>query len=49
MLRTIGASVKAARLKIEMTQECLAEMVGVHWQTISNVAQADVARPVGWE
>ena len=33
----MGASVKAARLKVNMTQECLAEMVGVHWQTISRV------------
>jgi len=40
MLRTIGESVKAARLKADMTQECLAEMVGVHWQTISNVENA---------
>ena len=37
MLRTIGATVKAARLKADLTQECLAELVGVHWQTISNV------------
>jgi len=37
MLRMIGTSVKAARLKVDMTQECLAEIIGVHWQTISNV------------
>lgn len=37
MLRLIGENVKTARLKANLTQECLAELVGVHWQTISNV------------
>ena len=37
MLRLIGANVKAARLKANLTQECLAEIVGVHWQTISYI------------
>lgn len=37
MLRLIGGNVKKARFKAELTQECLAELVGVHWQTISNV------------
>jgi DNA-binding XRE family transcriptional regulator len=27
--------VKKARQDAELTQECLAELVGVHWQTIS--------------
>lgn len=35
ILRLIGENVKTARLKANMTQECLAELVGVHWQTIS--------------
>jgi len=35
ILRTIGGNVRKARLKLNMTQECLAELVGVHWQTIS--------------
>ncbi len=37
MLRQIGENVKAARIRANLTQECLAELVGVHWQTISNV------------
>jgi transcriptional regulator with XRE-family HTH domain len=37
MLRQIGENVKTARLKANLTQECLAELVGVHWQTISNI------------
>ena len=37
ILRLIGENVKAARLRADLTQECLAELVGVHWQTISHV------------
>ena len=37
MLRCIGANVKAARLKANLTQECLAELAGVHWQTVSYI------------
>lgn len=35
ILRIIGGNVKAARARAGFTQECLAELVGVHWQTIS--------------
>ena len=35
ILRVIAENVKKARLAANVTQECLAEMVGVHWQTIS--------------
>jgi DNA-binding XRE family transcriptional regulator len=35
ILRVIAENVKKARLAADLTQECLAEMVGVHWQTIS--------------
>jgi len=37
MLRQIGGNVKAARLKAGLTQECLAELAGVHWQTVSYI------------
>jgi DNA-binding XRE family transcriptional regulator len=37
MLRHIGANVKAARTKANLTQECLAEIAGVHWQTVSHI------------
>jgi len=37
MLRRIGENVKAARLKANLTQECLAELAGVHWQTVSYI------------
>lgn len=35
ILRCIGGNIKRARLRASMTQKCLAELVGVHWQTIS--------------
>ena len=37
MLRLIGANVKAARTKANMTQECLAEIASIHWQTVSYI------------
>lgn len=37
ILRVIGMNVKAARTRANLTQECLAELAEVHWQTISNV------------
>jgi DNA-binding XRE family transcriptional regulator len=37
MQRCIGENVKAARLKANLTQECLAELAGVHWQTVSHI------------
>ncbi len=37
MLRLIGRRVREARLKSDMTQECLAELVGVHWKTIGHI------------
>ncbi len=36
MLRVIGGNIRAARIRAGLTQECLAELVGLHWQTISN-------------
>ena len=40
ILRRIGQNVKAARLKAGLTQECLAELAGVHWQTVSYIENA---------
>lgn len=37
MLLLIGCRVREARLKASMTQECLAELVGVHWKTIGHI------------
>jgi DNA-binding XRE family transcriptional regulator len=37
MLRLIGRNFREARLKANLTQECLAELVGVHWKTIGHI------------
>lgn len=37
MLQAIGKNIRAARLKAGLTQECLAELLGLHWQTVSNM------------
>ena len=37
ILRVIGDNVRRARLRANLTQECLAELADVHWQTISHV------------
>lgn len=42
ILRVIGRNVKAARVSADVTQECLAELVGVHWQTVSYIETGKV-------
>ncbi|MCU0784526.1 MAG: helix-turn-helix domain-containing protein [Verrucomicrobia bacterium] len=37
MLRLVGRRVREARFRTNMTQECLAELVGVHWKTIGHI------------
>ena len=32
-----GRIVKTARLRANLTQDCLGVMAGVHWQTVSNL------------
>ena len=36
-LKVIGRNIREARMRLGMTQECLAELVGVHWQTVSYI------------
>ena len=45
MLRCIGSNVKRARLQAGLTQECLAELVGIHWKTLSGIERG--LYPVG--
>ena len=35
--RLVGEQVRKARLQANLTQECLAELVGVHWKTIGHI------------
>ena len=36
-MEQIGRNVKTARLRANITQSCLGEMVGVHWQTVCHL------------
>jgi len=36
-LRIIGRNIRAARIRAGLTQECLAELLDIHWQTLSNI------------
>jgi transcriptional regulator with XRE-family HTH domain len=33
----IGANIRKARIQANLTQECLAELIGVQWQSISYI------------
>ena len=37
ILRVIGENIRNARLRANLTQECLAELIGAHWQTIHHI------------
>lgn len=37
ILRCIGKNIKEARLRAGLTQECLAELLGIHWKTIGAI------------
>jgi DNA-binding XRE family transcriptional regulator len=37
ILRLIGQRIREARLRENLTQECLAELVGVHWKTVGHI------------
>jgi transcriptional regulator with XRE-family HTH domain len=37
LLRIVGKNIQKARMQAGLTQECLAELSGVHWKTLSGV------------
>ena len=45
ILRLIGEHIRTARIKAGMTQECLAELAGIHWKTVSNIERGNY--PIG--
>lgn len=46
ILKVIGTNVRKARLQANMTQECLAQLIGVQWQTISYLENGKYPYPV---
>jgi DNA-binding XRE family transcriptional regulator len=45
ILRLIGQRIREARMRGNLTQECLAELVGVHWKTIGHIERGSY--PIG--
>jgi len=45
ILRLIGQRVREARLRGNLTQECLGELVGVHWKTVGHIERGSY--PIG--
>ncbi len=41
ILRAIGRNARQARLKAGMTQECLAELAGIHWKTLGRIERGE--------
>ena len=41
ILRIIGGAVRQARLNAGLTQECLAELTGVHWKTLGRIERGE--------
>ena len=46
ILRVIGTNVRKARAQANLTQACLAELIGVQWQTISYLEKGKYPYPV---
>ena len=42
---SLGQRIREARLRGDLTQECLAELVGVHWKTIGHIERGSY--PIG--
>jgi DNA-binding XRE family transcriptional regulator len=43
LLRTIGRKIRAERIRAGFTQECLAELAGVHWKTLGRIERGEFA------
>jgi len=43
LLRTVGRKIRAARLRAGFTQECLAELAGIHWKTLGRIERGEFA------
>jgi len=42
-LKLIGARIRSERIRAEMTQECLAELAGIHWKTLGRIERGEFA------
>ena len=42
-LKLIGTRIRSERIRAEMTQECLAELAGIHWKTLGRIERGEFA------
>ena len=42
-LRAVGRKIRAERIRAGFTQECLSELVGVHWKTMGRIERGGFA------
>jgi DNA-binding XRE family transcriptional regulator len=43
LLRKIGQKIRAERVRTGLTQECLAELAGIHWKTMGRIERGEFA------
>ncbi len=43
LLRSVGRKFRAERIRVGLTQECLAELAGIHWKTLGRTERAEFA------
>lgn len=43
MLRAIGRKIRGERIRVGFTQECLAELAGIHWKTLGRIERGGFA------
>lgn len=43
LLRAIGRRIREERVRAGLTQECLAELAGIHWKTLGRIERAEFA------
>ena len=43
LLRAVGRKIRAERERAGLTQECLAELAGIHWKTLGRIERAEFA------
>jgi DNA-binding XRE family transcriptional regulator len=42
-LRSIGRKIRAERIRMGLTQECLAELAEIHWKTMGRIERGEFA------
>ncbi|HAO80132.1 MAG TPA: XRE family transcriptional regulator [Verrucomicrobia subdivision 3 bacterium] len=43
LLRAVGRKIRAGRARMGLTQECLAELAGIHWKTLGRIERGGFA------